>query len=124
MAQAPTPAALISTAIRENNIDALKSLSSEHKDICAGKSALGPLLCVAALKAEPQTIQFLLELGLDPNLGHPPFGENALAVAARKGRLEVVKILRDAGAKLDTSEPTRNPLVAVASSNSETACKP
>jgi len=118
IADVPTPAAQVSTAINGTDFGQIANLHDAYPEIFAGKSALGPILNKAAIRAPADTIKFLLELGLDPNVGHAPFGENALAVAARKGRLEIVKILRKAGAKLDTSEPTRNPLVAVASSNS------
>jgi len=54
-------------------------------------------------KANVETIKFLLELGLDPNAANGD-GRTSLMVAAAKGRTEVIQILVDHGAKLDTRD--------------------
>lgn len=118
MNETTSPAAQVSNAIRGNDLVALGELYKQYPSIFEGQSALGPLLNVAALRSSVGTVQFLLDLGLDPNVGKPPFGENALAVAARTGRLEIVKLLRSVATNLETTEPTANPLVAVSVSNS------
>jgi len=87
IADVPTPAAQVSTAINGTDFGQIANLHDAYPEIFAGKSALGPILNKAAIRAPADTIKFLLELGLDPNVGHAQFGENALAVAARKGRL-------------------------------------
>jgi ankyrin repeat protein len=50
-----------------------------------------------------ETVRWLLELGLDPNTKGAD-GRTALHGAAHKGRNEVVKLLVDAGAKLDARD--------------------
>ena len=117
MNETPSPAAQVSAAINGNDLTAISKLHNAYPDIFAGKSALGPLLCVAALRADEKIIKFLLEIGLDPNDTKRPDSENALAIAANKGRLEIVKLLRAHGAKMDVHEPTANPLVSTISSN-------
>jgi ankyrin repeat protein len=50
-----------------------------------------------------ETVKFLLELGLDPNAANDD-GRTPLMVAAAKGRTEVIQLLVDHGAKLDTRD--------------------
>src|SRR5207247_7401775 len=47
--------------------------------------------------------KFLVDLGLDPNAANED-GRTSLMVAAAKGRSEVIQILVDHGAKLDTRD--------------------
>src|SRR5262245_27221437 len=54
-------------------------------------------------KANLETIKFLLDLGLDPNAANGD-GRTSLMVAAAKGRTEVIQMLVDHGAKLDTRD--------------------
>jgi ankyrin len=54
-------------------------------------------------KANVETVKFLLDLGLDPNAANGD-GRTSLMVAAAKGRTEVIQILVDRGAKLDTRD--------------------
>ena len=54
-------------------------------------------------KENVDTVKFLLELGLDPNAANGD-GRTSLMVAAAKGRTEVIQLLVDHGAKLDTRD--------------------
>jgi len=54
-------------------------------------------------KANVETIKYLLDLGLDPNAANGD-GRTSLMVAAAKGRTDVIQILVDHGAKLDTRD--------------------
>jgi uncharacterized protein len=54
-------------------------------------------------KANVETIKFLLDLGLDPNAANGD-GRTSLMVAAAKGRTEVIQMLVDHGAKVDTRD--------------------
>jgi uncharacterized protein len=54
-------------------------------------------------KENVETVKFLLELGLDPNAANGD-GRTSLMVAAAKGRTEVIQVLVDHGAKLDTRD--------------------
>jgi len=53
--------------------------------------------------ANVETVKFLLDLGLDPNAANGD-GRTSLMVAAAKGRTEVIQMLVDHGAKLDTRD--------------------
>jgi len=54
-------------------------------------------------KDNVETVKFLLGLGLDPNAANED-GRTALMVAAAKGRTEVIQLLVDNGARLDTRD--------------------
>src|SRR5207253_4099183 len=54
-------------------------------------------------KENVETVRYLLDLGLDPNAANND-GRTALMVAAAKGRTEVIQVLVDHGAKLDTRD--------------------
>jgi ankyrin repeat protein len=54
-------------------------------------------------QANIDTVKFLLGLGLDPNAGNED-GRTPLMVAAAKGSTEVIQILVDHGAKLETRD--------------------
>ncbi len=54
-------------------------------------------------KENVETVKFLLGLGLDPNSANND-GRTPLMVAAAKGRTEVIQLLVDHGAKLDTRD--------------------
>jgi ankyrin repeat protein len=54
-------------------------------------------------KENVETVKFLLELGLDPDAANAD-GRTSLMVAAAKGRTEVIQLLVDRGAKLDTRD--------------------
>ena len=54
-------------------------------------------------KANVEAIKLLLELGVDPNI-QAETGRTALHGAGHKGRVAVIQMLVDAGAKLDTRD--------------------
>src|SRR6266850_1867063 len=54
-------------------------------------------------KENVETVKFLLGVGLDPNAANAD-GRTSLMVAAAKGRSEVIQLLVDHGAKLDTRD--------------------
>ena len=54
-------------------------------------------------KESVETVKFLLDLGFDPNAANND-GRTSLMVAAAKGRTEVIQMLVDHGAKLDTRD--------------------
>jgi uncharacterized protein len=54
-------------------------------------------------KANIDTVKFLLDLGLDPNAANAD-GRTSLMVAAAKGSTEVIQMLVDRGARLDTRD--------------------
>ena len=54
-------------------------------------------------KENVETVKFLLALGLDPNAANED-GRTSLMVAAAKGRTEVIQLLVDHGARLDTRD--------------------
>jgi ankyrin repeat protein len=56
-----------------------------------------------SIKENIEAVKMLLDLGLDPNAANND-GRTALMAAAMKGRTEVIQMLVDKGAKLDTRD--------------------
>jgi len=103
-------------AAQSSDIDLLKLLLAHGADPMA-KTDHGDTALTAAAgmgwvdgvtyehspKANVETIKFLLDLGLDPNAANAD-GRTSLMVAAAKGRTEVIQMLVDRGALLDTRD--------------------
>ena len=58
-------------------------------------------------------VRLLLEAGADPDAVTPKDGESALHVAAKDGKLDIVRLLADAGAKLDLENAEGETALAV-----------
>jgi ankyrin repeat protein len=104
----------ISAAIRSRDLGALKELlAAEPGQVRAFTPfAGGTWLHYAAHEGDLDAVQLLLSLGLDVNVGDARDGRKAICDASSGGREEVARELLEAGSKLDTSEPVRNPLFA------------
>src|SRR5438128_3188946 len=102
----------ISSAIRSRDFSALKELLiAEPAQIRAFTPfAGGTWLHYAARESDIDAVRLLLSLGLDVNVGDAREGRAAICDASLGGHEEVVRVLLDAGSRLDTSEPVRNPL--------------
>jgi ankyrin repeat protein len=93
-----------------NAPEEVKRLLNERPGALEVMTPFGTWLHVAAEAGAFDVVRLLLGLGLDPNIRGGTFHANALHEAARGGHLEVMGVLLEAGAFLDTSEPERNPL--------------
>jgi len=82
-------------------------IKTDHADTAltaaAGVGCVDGVTYEHSPKANVETVKFLLDLGLDPNAANED-GRTALMVAAAKGRTEVIQMLVDRGAKLDTRD--------------------
>lgn len=86
-------------------------LSAEPQQINAFTPfAGGTWLHYAAHEGDIDAVRHLISLGLDINVGDSREGRAPICDACLGGHEEIVRLLLDAGAMLDTSEPVRNPL--------------
>jgi ankyrin repeat protein len=103
-------------AAQSSDLDLLKLLLAYHADplmktnhgdtaltAAAGIGWVDGVTYERSGKDNVETVKFLLELGLDPN-GANDDGRTPLMLAAAKGRTEVIQLLVDHGAKLDTRD--------------------
>ena len=88
----------------------LSADQSRAKNIFEEPRVLGPWLNTAAEKNSLDIVKALIAHGADPNLKHKRSGANALDAAAGAGRLDVVQVLREAGAQFDLSSSLSNPV--------------
>ena len=58
-------------------------------------------------------VRLLLEAGADPDAVTPKDGESALHIAAKDGKLDIIRLLADAGAKLDLENTEGETALAV-----------
>jgi len=72
-----------------------------------------PLL-MAVLEGNEQNVKDLIDTGADVNKIDERYGCTALHLAAQEGRLEIVKILRRAGAKIYAGNTNKEPLMFAA----------
>src|SRR5215467_8877599 len=103
-------------AAQSSDLELLKVLLAYHADAflrtnhgdtaltaAAGIGWVDGVTYERSAKENVETVKFLLGLGLDPNAANDD-GRTSLMVAAAKGRTEVIQLLVDHGAKLDTRD--------------------
>jgi len=103
-------------AAQSSDLELLKLLLTYHADpflktnhgdtaltAAAGIGWVDGVTYERSAKENVETVKFLLELGLDPNAANDD-GRTPLMLAAAKGRTEVIQLLVDHGAKLDTRD--------------------
>lgn len=97
-------------AVKTGAVEQLQELIEEDPNIVSNSTPFGSLLHVAADKGQFGIVKLLVANGAEVNQSGGIVGGNPLASAASSGHLEIVRYLRDEGAELDVSDPTRNPL--------------
>lgn len=113
MSEVPlSPRGIFKKAIRDSDLDSLEQIHISHPEIVRELPVIGPWLNLAGKKSSTKIVAALLNFGADPNLKDEDSQRNSIASAASNGRLDNVKLLHTAGAILDTSETTANPLFA------------
>lgn len=90
-------------AVREDDIQAVRSLLRAGADAKAANRYGVTPLSLAATNADPAMVEMLLKAGADPNAALPG-GQTVLMTAARTGNPGVVKALLAHGAKVDARE--------------------
>lgn len=74
------------------------------------KTVFGTWLHVAATAGQLEIVNLLVGLGIDVNVRGGIADCGAIKSASSAGHIEVVRYLLSAGAEMDVSDPTRNPL--------------
>lgn len=99
-------------AIKEGELNTVKELLSANEGLLVVDTVFGSWLHVAADQGKIDILKYLIECGIDINCNGGISGGDALHSAARHGYVDIIDILYINGAKLDTSEATKNPLFA------------
>ncbi|MED1436644.1 ankyrin repeat domain-containing protein [Bacillus mycoides] len=100
----------IRNAIKIGDINEVKQLIGNDKEILNTMTTFGTWLHVAAKKGHLEMIEYLINKGIDIDARGGTFDASSLNLAAGAGHLEMVKYLIEAGAELDVSLAKRNPL--------------
>ncbi|MGG0731632.1 ankyrin repeat domain-containing protein [Bacillus paramycoides] len=100
----------IRNAIKIGDINEVKQLIGNDKEILNTMTTFGTWLHVAAKKGHLEVVEYLINTGIDIEARGGTFDASALNLAAGEGHLEIVKYLIEAGAELDMSLAKRNPL--------------
>lgn len=97
-------------AVRNGDVSVVDSILRMEPSLANAQTPFGTLLHVAAAEGNEGILNALLDSGAEVNALGGTFGGTALNQAAASGKLEAVRLLLSRGAKIDTSEPERNPL--------------
>ncbi|MEI2312437.1 ankyrin repeat domain-containing protein [Bacillus nitratireducens] len=100
----------IRNAIKIGDINEVKQLIGNDKEILNTMTTFGTWLHVAVKKGHLEMVEYLINKGIDIDARGGTFDASALSLAAGAGHLEIVKYLIEAGAELDVSLAKRNPL--------------
>ncbi|PFD27833.1 hypothetical protein CN285_30200 [Bacillus cereus] len=100
----------IRNAIKIGDINKVKQLIGNDKEILNTMTTFGTWLHVAAKKGHLEMVEYLINKGIDIDVRGGTFDASALNLAAGAGHLEIVKYLIEAGTELDVSLAKRNPL--------------
>lgn len=105
---------IVREAIKSNDINKIRNIFSENLDYLNEKTAFGTWLHDAATLGKLDVVRLLVDLGIDINIesGVEHIEGNALDQAISFQHADIAKYLISNGIKLDTSEPTKNPLFA------------
>ena len=101
---------VVRNAIKQNDLNLVKSLVMEDKELMNADTVFGSWLHVAAAHGKVEIAEFLIECGLDVNRNGGISGGTPVRCAASDGHLDIIKLLHQNGAMFDVSEATKNPL--------------
>jgi hypothetical protein len=97
-------------AARDGDADTLLSLIGTSQDRLHAQTPFGTPLHIAAARGDITLVKALVNLGADIDRRGGTFDGAAINLAASKGQVEIVEYLLECQAKLDVSDPERNPL--------------
>ena len=100
----------IRAAIKAGATDIVLALIAEKPHRLQMDTAFGSWLHVASSCGRLEIVEALIRLGASIDQPGGTFGGAAINEAASAGHTAIVKFLVDHGAKLDVSEPEKNPL--------------
>ncbi|MED4298782.1 ankyrin repeat domain-containing protein, partial [Priestia megaterium] len=100
----------IRNAIKLGDINEVKQLIGNDKEILNTMTSFGTWLHIATKKGQFEMVQYLINKGIDIDARGGTFDASSLNLAAGAGHLKIVKYLIEAGAELDVSLAKRNPL--------------
>ncbi|MCV9885108.1 ankyrin repeat domain-containing protein [Metabacillus halosaccharovorans] len=96
--------------IKNGNIEQAKEIIITDNSLLGFVTPFGTWLHVAARAGKLDMIKFLIESGMDININEGVLKSAPIAHAASEGTISIVEYLFNHGAKLDVSDPNRNPL--------------
>ena len=100
----------IRTAIKQNDLELVKSLIEEDEELLNVDTVFGSWLHVASSNGKFKIVEYFIECGLDVNKNGDISGGTPVRSAASKGYLDIIKLLHQNGAVFEVSEATKNPL--------------
>ena len=98
--------------IKQGDIESLKIMINNNKELLFAETAFGTWLEVAADFGQIDIVKYLIDCGIDVNKSCGVSEGGAIKSASFEGHLDVVKLLIDNGAILDVSTAEKNPLFA------------
>lgn len=97
-------------AIESQNLVKVRELLEDDTELLNIETPFGTWLHLASEVGDIAIVKFLIEKGLKVNKKSGIGNAFPIKNAATEGHVEIVKFLLSIGAKMDTSEPERNPL--------------
>ncbi|WP_248403639.1 ankyrin repeat domain-containing protein [Butyrivibrio fibrisolvens] len=98
--------------IKINDLEKIKIIIDDNPGVLNEVTTSGTFLHVAAIKGQYDAANYLIKRGIDVNKTGGTGDVYALTEAAFEGYLNIVELLYNNGAVLDTSTFARNPLFA------------
>lgn len=109
----------IRKAMQEDDLDYIRDFFENNPDLFAMESPIGTWLYIAVEYGKEDIIQYFISQGADINYGGKK-QETPLSFAVGIGRINIVKLLLDQGARIDTDDILENPLfIAIQRRNPE-----
>jgi ankyrin repeat protein len=102
----------IEHAIENGDAKLVVSLIGHDHDVLNAITLFGSWLHIAAQHGQLPIAKWLADAGLDLDLPGGILGGSAINTASSEGHINIVEFLLSRGAKLDISDPERNPLFA------------
>ncbi|AOZ96923.1 ankyrin repeat domain-containing protein [Butyrivibrio hungatei] len=99
-------------AIKQKNIDVIRKMILDDSSLLNQVTPFGTFLHDAVSFGTIDIVKYFISCGIDVNKHGGPRDSGALTDAAFEGKIEIVKLLYENGAALDTSNFDRNPLFA------------
>ncbi len=96
--------------VKEGNIQKIQELIGDSKELLNYVTPFGTWIHVATSTGNLELVKHFIEEGVDVNIEAGISDAAAIETAASEGHIEIIKYLLENGAKLDVSDPSKNPL--------------